>query len=115
MPLEEDGDKENVDPRPASGQVGEGKLKGWFKRQQIAQKRMEQDRGPTPPMKDERPRPKTDSRRETGLGGRSNFTPSDGPGNGWSTKPRLKVTRKIFRLFSKDTTSTPDIMRIGKC
>ena len=102
-PIAEDDNKENYDPRQAKTHSGEGKRRGWFRRQHSAQRSDGSDRGPTPPLKD------TCDYQDTNLGSKGqtklNRRTSDGSNDEFPFREPVKQSSssrgKFFKLFGK--------------
>ena len=103
-PIAEDDNKEALDSRAWKTQSGDSKKRGWFRWQRGSQQSQENDRGPTPPVKDQWPLQDlvgAEFQREIkGQNGTSD-EPSQELQRAESDKKRSNGRGRFFKIFSK--------------
>ena len=101
-PIEEDdGNKENCNPRISKTISGEGRRKGWFRRNQSAPISQISDRPPTPPEKDLQLAHHVETRRDGKQSNRMSDLPSEFSQHSEPKKERAGAKELFFKLFSK--------------
>ena len=99
--IEEDDDKENYKPRTSKTLSGEGKKKGWFRRNQSAPISQISDRPPTPPEKDARLAQHVETKKEARQINRTSDIPSETSQHSEPKKERAGAKELFFKFFSK--------------
>ena len=101
-PIEENDDnKENCKPRTSKTLSGEGKRKGWFRRNQSGPISQISDRPPTPPEKDIRLAQNVETKKEGKQSNRISDVPSETSQHSEPKKERAGAKELFFKLFSK--------------
>lgn len=96
-PIEED-DKENRDQRNSKTLSGDGKKRGWFRRQEPVQRSHDIDRGPPPPLKDGH------GSQEWETSDKSRKRASDAPSDesrGSETRKASSAKERFFKMFGR--------------